>query len=82
MIVGPEEAASLKLSVKRLFEEPDGRLLIEFLEDRAGYFAPAYNPEIASTIILAAGRTEMIQVLRNLNRLTEEAIVELCQEGQ
>ena len=82
MNIGPEEASSLKLAVTRLFDEPDGQVLLEFLEDKAGHFAPAYNPEIGSTIILAAGRTEMLQVLRNLNRLTVEQIVELCQEGQ
>lgn len=74
-----DEARALKFDVTRLYE--DGTL-IELLEKVAGQFAPNYDPSNSTSIILAAGRTEMMQTIRNLNRLTEEQIVDLFQEGQ
>jgi len=81
MEIGFDEAKSLKLAVRMLKESPDGQLLLEFLEDRAGHFAPAYDPTNPTTIILASGRQEMVMVLRNLDRLTADQIVDLL-EGQ
>lgn len=78
-----EVARSLKIAIEGLHETPHGRALIEFLEDKAGYHAPTYAPDSETSIVRAAGRTEMIMILRNLKRLTPEQIVEqLCQEGQ
>ncbi len=76
------EALAIKRAVQNLYEELDGQALIRFLEDRSGHLNPTYNAENSTSIILAAGRTEMMQTLRNLNRLTAEQIQDYCQEGQ
>lgn len=70
-----EEAQSLKRALKYLNEIPDGMFLMEFLEELCGKFSPTYNPENQASIVLSAGRTEVIQTLRNLDRLTDEQIV-------
>lgn len=82
MKVDLETAEALKLAVEYLNTTPHGQTLIEYLNDKAGYFAPAYDPSSQTQINLAAGRGEMMQILRNLERLEAEQIVELCQEGQ
>lgn len=76
MKIDKEAADSLKLAVRRLFETPDGQLLIEFLEECSGRFNPTYNPENQTTIILEAGRRQLVASLHNLNRLTSEQVVE------
>ena len=82
MEVDDAVAKDIKTAVDTLYGTAHGQLLIDFLEERAGYHAPTYDPTSQSSITLAAGRTEMMMFLRNLNRLTEEQIVALCQEGQ
>lgn len=77
-----EQAVALKRAVTYLYKEVDGQELIAFMEDIAGYYTPNYDPSNQTSITLAAGRTEMMQTLRNLNRLTPEQIQDLCQEGQ
>jgi len=76
MNITKEEADSLKLTVRRLFKEIDGQLLIEFLEQTSGKYAPTYNPESATSIAIEAGKREVLATLRNINRLTSEQIVE------
>ena len=74
------EAGDIKLAVTQLYETGHGQALVKYLEKKVGFFTPAYNPEIESTIVLAAGREELMKVIRSLNELTAEQIVQL--EGQ
>ena len=76
-----DQAKSIKLAVEYLYDDVNGLALIEHLEDIAGKFAPNYDPSNSTSIVLAQGRTEMMQTLRNLNRLTVEQIV-ILSEGQ
>jgi len=76
-----DQAKNIKLAISQLYDTNHGRDLIEYLENIAGHFAPNYDPESSTSIILAAGRTEVIQTIRNFNRLTEEQILELHKEG-
>jgi hypothetical protein len=82
MNIDEATARDIKVAVRQLHETAHGKLLLEFLWDRAGYWSPTYDPTSQLSVNLAAGRTEMMQIIRNLERLTEEQIVELCQEGQ
>lgn len=69
------------MAVDGLYDTEHGKILLELMEDMAGYYAPNYNPENSTTILTAVGRTEMMQTIRNFRRLTEEQIVELFKEG-
>lgn len=80
MRVDAAVAKDLKLGISMLYDTPHGQVLLEYLKDKAGHYAPTYNPDSSTSIITAAGRQEMVMILRNLDRLTEEQIVEL--EGQ
>ena len=77
MIVDRETADSLKVAAQRLFETPDGMVLIELLEELGGKYKPTYNQENATTITLEAGKRQILSTLYNLNRLTSEQIVEV-----
>ena len=74
------EAGDIKLAVTQLYETEHGKILIEYLEDKVGHHVPAYDPTNSTTILLAAGREELMKVIRSLNELTAEQIVQL--EGQ
>lgn len=76
MKIEKEHATALKLVINQLKETPHGQFFLEFLEEICGRYAPNYDPKNETTIILAAGRHEVIQTIRNLDRLTVEQIVE------
>jgi len=83
MKIEREDAMALKLAVRRLFESPEGKLLIEYLESGCGIRCmPSYDPHSTPSIILQAGRQENISILYNLDELTAEQIVQHHQERQ
>jgi len=81
MIIDKEKAVKIKSAVDYLHESPFGKELLELLECMGGKYRPSYNPESESTILIAAGRTEVIQTIRNLHRLDVDQIVE-CYKGK
>lgn len=76
-----EQANSIKIAIKYLNEDPNGQALLDFLDGIGGKYSPNYNRENSTSVILASGRAEVMQTLRNLERLTSEQIVEYL-EGQ
>lgn len=81
MKVDYETAQALKISLKRLFDDKDNAELLELLEEWGGKYRPQYDPEVPASLGIAHGKAEIIQSLRNINRLTEEQIVQLYAEG-
>ena len=81
MNVDYETAQALKISIRRIFEDKDNEELLEFLEELGGKYCQQYDPELPESLGIAHGKAEVIQTLRNINRLTEEQIVQLYAEG-
>ena len=70
-----DECKAIKKAVDFLFENPSGQALIEFLEEISGKYMPNYEPAQSSTIILEAGRRQIVSILHNFHRLTQEQVL-------
>lgn len=81
MKVELSQANDLKLAVRTLYDTGHGKVLIELFENIAGKYKPNYDPNNSTSIILAMGRSETMQTIRNIDRLTAEQIVEYYEEG-
>ncbi len=79
MKIDKEAAMALKMAVKSLHDTQHGLLLLDFLDEIAGKYAPNYDGTNTTSVLIAAGRTEVMQTIRNLDRLTTEQIVHIYQ---
>ena len=68
--------SSIKLAVDKLYESAEGQHFIEFLETMCGQFGPTYN-ETEVSIMLSAGRSEVMASIRNLHRLSAPQILQM-----
>lgn len=81
MEIDRETARALKHAVTHLFDSKEGQLLIEYLEELSGKYYPRYNPESQTSITLQAGMGEIVAILHNFNRMTDDQIVEYHKKG-
>ena len=67
---------SIKVAIRYLHDDINGQALLAFLDEICGKNAPRYDPGNSTTVILAAGRLEVLSTIRNLEILSEEQIMQ------
>lgn len=78
----PDDADMIKLTVDQLYDTEHGKIFIEWIEKMAGKYQPQYDATSQVSVNIAAGRSEVMQSIRTIQRLDREQARQLLMEGK
>lgn len=72
----------LQSNLRATFETPQGKEVMEFLEQACGWYESIFDPVNKDLVLINAGKREVVATLKTLLRLKPEQIVALAQQKE
>jgi hypothetical protein len=72
------EVKVLHSSIRTIFDMPQGKDLLAFLEEACGWYESIFDPADKDRILVNAGRREVVATLHTFLRFTPEQIVAMA----
>lgn len=73
------EVKALQSSIHTIFNMPQGKDLMAFLEEACGWYESIFDPVDRDRTLINAGRREVVATLHTFLRFTPEQIVAMAQ---
>lgn len=71
--------AGLKSNMHAVFDTPQGKEVMEFLEASCGWYESVFSPDNRDIILINAGRREVIATIKTFLKQSPEQLVALAQ---
>ena len=78
----PEYIKGLKQNMITVFDTPQGREVMDFLEKSCGWYESVFDPENRDRVLINAGRREVIATIKTFLKHPPEYIVALAQQKE
>jgi len=78
-ITNVDEVKGLKQNMRTVFETPQGKEVMKFLEKSCGWYESVFDPVDRDRVLLNAGRREVIATIKTFLDQPPEYIVALAQ---
>ena len=76
------DAKAIVANVRSVFETPQGKEVMDFLEESCGWYESIFDPDNRDRILINAGRREVVATIKTLLRLTPEQISALAKQKE
>ena len=76
------DAKAIVANVRSVFETPQGKEVMKFLEESCGWYESIFDPDNRDRILINAGRREVVATIHTLLRLTPEQITVLAKQKE
>ena len=76
------DAKAIVASVRSVFETPQGKEVMKFLEESCGWYESIFDPDNRDRILINAGRREVVATIKTLLRLDPAQISELAKQKE
>lgn len=76
------EVRALQNSIHTVFNTPQGKDIIAFLEEACGWYESIFDPENRDRTLINAGRREVVATLHTFLRFTPEQIVAMAKQKE
>ncbi len=76
------EVRALISNVRTVFETPQGKEVMEFLEQACGWYESVFDPVNKDMVLINAGKREVVATLKTLLRLTPEQVVAMAKSKE
>jgi hypothetical protein len=73
-----EYVKGLKQNMITVFDTPQGREVMDFLEQSCGWYESVFDPENRDMVLINAGRREVVATIKTVLKQTPETIVSLA----
>jgi len=77
-----DEVKALQSSIQTIFNTPQGKDLMAFLEEACGWYESIFDPVDKDKTLINAGRREVVATLHTFLRFTPEQIVAMAQRKE
>lgn len=77
-----DQVKGLHSNIRAIFTTPQGKEVLNFLEEAAGWYESIFDPENRDHILINAGRREVVATLHTFLRYTPEQIVAMAQQKE
>jgi len=74
-----EYIQGLKANMHAVFDTPQGKEVMTFLESSCGWYESIFDPESRDKILINAGRREVLATIKTFLKQSPETIVSLAQ---
>lgn len=81
-ITDVEYIKGLKQNMVSVFETPQGKEVMEFLEASCGWYESVFDPDNRDRILINAGRREVVATIKTFLKQSPEHIVALAQQKE
>jgi len=76
------DVKGLKANMHAVFDTPQGKEVMDFLEQSCGWYESVFSPENKDIILVNAGRREVIATIKTFLKQSPEHIVALAQQRE
>jgi len=76
------DAKAIVANVRSVFDTPQGKEVMDFLEESCGWYESIFDPDNRDRILINAGRREVVATIKTLLRLTPEQISALAKQKE
>ena len=76
------DAKAIVANVRSVFDTPQGKEVMDFLEESCGWYESIFDPDNKDRILINAGRREVVATIKTLLRLTPEQISALAKQKE
>ena len=73
---------SLKANMHATFDSPQGKEVMEYLEEVCGWYESIYDPVDKDRVLINAGRREVVATIKSFLKLTPEQITALVKDKE
>lgn len=81
-LTDPKVVQALHSNMRAVFETPQGREVMEFLEEACGWYESIFDSENKDRILINAGRREVIATIKTFLKHPPDQIVEMAQQKE
>jgi hypothetical protein len=74
--------AGLKQNMHSVFDTPQGKEVMEFLEASCGWYESVFDPDNRDRVLINAGRREVVATIKTFLKHTPEHILALAQQKE
>ncbi len=76
------EVKALISNMRTTFDSPQGKEVMEYLEQVCGWYESIYDPVDKDRVLINAGRREVIATIKTLLKLSPEQIVAMVKDKE
>lgn len=76
------DVKALHSNIRTTFDTPQGREVMDFLEEACGWYESIFDSENSERILLNAGRREVVATIKTFLKHTPEQIVAMAQQKE
>jgi hypothetical protein len=77
-----DEVKALIGNMRTTFESPQGKEVMNYLEEACGWYESIYDPMDKDRVLINAGRREVIATIKSFLKLTPEQIVAMAKDKE
>lgn len=77
-----DEVKGLHNNIRATFDTPQGKEVMSFLEEAAGWYESIFDPDNRDRILINAGRREVVATLKTFLKYTPEQIMAMAQQKE
>ena len=81
-LTNKDEVKALISNMRIVFETPQGKEVMEYLEQVCGWYESIYDPVDKDRVLINAGRREVIATIKTLLKLSPEQIIAMVKEKE
>ena len=76
------EVKALKQNMHAVFDTPQGKEVMEFLESSCGWYESIFDPDSKDRILINAGRREVVATIKTFLKYSPEQIIAMAQQKE
>ena len=77
-----DDVKGLHQNIRTTFETPQGKEVIEFLEQACGWYESIFDPDSKDRILINAGRREVVATIKTFLKESPEQIVAMAKQKE
>jgi len=81
-LTNPKEVKALHGNIRATFDTPQGKEVMEFLEEACGWYESIFDPENKERILINAGRREVVATIKTFLKHSPDEIIRLAQQKE
>ena len=76
------DVKALISNMRTTFESPQGKEVMEYLEEVCGWYESIYDPVDKDRVLINAGRREVIATIKTLLKLSPEQVIAMVKDKE
>jgi len=76
------DVQGLKSNIHAVFDTPQGKEVLDFLEQACGWYESIFDPQNKDLILINAGRREVLATIKTILKHSPDHIVALAQQKE